>query len=83
MEPIAPFNCAVVSAGTPTSCGFAPRGRLLVTRACLLRSTKKEAAFVWRPHQYLVPRPLYPHPRGGIEIYRELCVRKGQSDAAS
>jgi hypothetical protein len=50
-----------------------------VTCACLLEEHKKEAAFVWRPHQYLVPRPLYPHPRGGIEILPRIVVRKGQS----
>jgi hypothetical protein len=54
-----------------------PQGRLLVTRVCLLRGTKKEAASQRRPHQYLVPRPLYPHPRGGIEILRRIVCMQG------
>jgi len=32
---------------------------------------------VWRPHQYLVPRPLYPHPRGSIEVLPRIVCTQG------
>ena len=54
-----------------------PSGSLASHARLFVAGHKKEAASQRRPHQYLVPRPLYPHPRGGIEILRRIVCTQG------
>jgi hypothetical protein len=54
-----------------------PSGSLASHARLFVAGHKKEAATQRRPHQYLVPRPLNPHPRGGIEILRRIVCMQG------